>query len=118
MAGSTVLESTDVEAVAGLAALAEPVRLAIVRALAEGQRCVCDLQEKVGVAPNLLSYHLRVLREAGLITGTHRGRWIDYRLDPDGIARLWSVVAVAGVPLPGEPISDAPVGPSCAEEPQ
>ena len=68
----------------GLAALADPVRLRIVGVLAGGGRCVCDLQEKVPVAANLLSYHLRVLRDAGLVTAARRGRWIDYRLDGDG----------------------------------
>ena len=88
-----------------MAALADPVRLAVVRALADGQRCVCDLQDRVPVAANLLSYHLRILREAGLIAGTRRGRWIDYRLDGDGFTRLWADAAAAGVPLPGEPIA-------------
>jgi ArsR family transcriptional regulator len=45
-----------------------------------GERCVCQLQEVVRVAPNLLSYHLRVLREAGLVAARRRGRWVDYRL--------------------------------------
>jgi ArsR family transcriptional regulator len=35
------------------------------------------------IAPNLLSYHLKILREAGLIVGTKRGRWIDYAIAPD-----------------------------------
>ena len=69
-----------------LAALADPVRLRVVGALSGGGRCVCDLQEKVPVAANLLSYHLRVLRDAGLVTAARRGRWIDYRLDGDGFA--------------------------------
>jgi len=50
--------------------------------------CVCDLQAEVAVAPNLLSYHLRVLREAGLVTSARRGRWIDYRLAHGALERL------------------------------
>lgn len=62
------------------AALADPVRLRILALLGGATRCVCEIREHVTVAPNLLSYHLRVLREAGLIEGARRGRWIDYRV--------------------------------------
>ena len=48
--------------------------------LTSGQRCVCELQATIDIAPNLLSYHLRVLREAGLVEASKRGRWVDYRL--------------------------------------
>ena len=41
---------------------------------------MCDLQEHVPIAANLLSYHLKVLREAGLVTTSRRGRWVDYAL--------------------------------------
>ena len=40
------------------------------------------------MAPNLLSYHMRILREAGFVSGERRGRRIDYRLEPDGLAAL------------------------------
>lgn len=83
-----------------LAALADPVRLAIVGVLADGERCVCDLLERVPVAANLLSYHLRVLRDAGLVAATRRGRWVDYRLDIAAFAALWATLAATGVPFP------------------
>lgn len=70
------------------AAMSDPVRVRIFELLAGGGRCVCDLRRDVDVAPNLLSYHLRVLRRAGLIVGIRRGRWIDYRLAPDSLDRL------------------------------
>ena len=65
------------------------------------------------MAANLLSYHLRVLRDAGLVTAARRGRWIDYRLDPDGFAVLWAQMSAAGVPLPGGHITAARRGPAC-----
>lgn len=95
--------------------MADPVRLAIVGVLAEGERCVCDLLERVPVAGNLLSYHLRVMREAGLVVSTRRGRWVDYRLDGDGFSALWDAVAAAGVPLAGEVITTGRIGPVCAD---
>jgi ArsR family transcriptional regulator len=82
---STDLETTTLEARARVfAALSEPIRLRILDRLSVGgTKCVCDLQEAVEVAPNLLSYHLRVLREAGLVETTRRGRWVDYSLAPE-----------------------------------
>ncbi len=76
------------EAAALLAAVADPSRLAVVQALTAGTMCVCTLQEQVPIAANLLSYHLKVLRRAGLITATRRGRWIDYTLVDDALQRL------------------------------
>jgi len=61
-------------------ALADPYRLEILEILSPEIRCNCHLQDQMDIAPNLLSYHLKVLREAGLIEGTRRGRWIDYSL--------------------------------------
>jgi ArsR family transcriptional regulator len=76
-----------------LAVVADPVRWRLVAELARcGTRCVCDLQPVGGVAPNVLSYHLKVLREAGLVTAQRRGRWADYTLAPDAPERLRSAL--------------------------
>ena len=80
---------------AGFAALADPHRLRVLEELSAREHCVCEIQESLGLAPNLLSYHLRVLREAGLICATKRGRWVDYRLVPDALESL-----AASVPRP------------------
>jgi ArsR family transcriptional regulator, arsenate/arsenite/antimonite-responsive transcriptional repressor len=79
------------EALAVLKALAEPNRLRIFDFLMQGDSCNCELQEKLGLPPNLLSHHLRVLREAGLVTSRRDavdGRWIYYAVDR-GAARRW-----------------------------
>jgi ArsR family transcriptional regulator len=113
--GSTDLVSSRADTIAALGALADPVRLAVVSALAEGEQCVCDLREQVPVAENLLSYHLRVLREAGLVASARRGRWVDYRLDGEGFSSLWASLATAGVPLPGEPVATGRARPACED---
>lgn len=78
---SRILDSTSLETRAAIfSALGDPIRLQVLDALSLGERCVCDLQDVVAIAPNLLSYHLRVLREAGLVETSRRGRWVDYRL--------------------------------------
>ena len=76
------------DAAALLGVVADLVRWRLLAALAAASHCVCELQPVGGVAPNLLSYHLRVLREAGLVTATRRGRWIDYALADDALDRL------------------------------
>jgi ArsR family transcriptional regulator len=80
-------------------ALSDPIRISILDELNQVQRCVCDLQEALDIAPNLLSYHLRILREAGLVESTRRGRWVDYRLSGNAGA---VVAAALPSPLMGE----------------
>lgn len=61
-------------------ALAHPSRLAIVEALAQGERCVCEFQQLVGSDMSTVSRHLAVLRQAGVIADEKRGQWVYYRL--------------------------------------
>jgi ArsR family transcriptional regulator len=75
-----------------LGAIGDPIRLRILDELTPGARCVCELQESIGIAPNLLSYHLRVLREAGLVEAVRRGRWVDYSPAPDAGELLQSAL--------------------------
>jgi ArsR family transcriptional regulator len=83
---STDLESTSIEErTAIFSALGDPIRLQILDQLAFCQQCVCDIQSSIDIAPNLLSYHLRVLREAGLVEASRRGRWVDYRLSDETV---------------------------------
>ena len=72
-----------------LTALADPTRLAIVRQLAnETETCACDFTSCCNVGQPTVSHHLRVLREAGIVTPERRGQWIFYRLDPSTAERL------------------------------
>ncbi len=83
-----------------LKAIAEPVRWEILAMLAEQKLCVCDIQERIPAPANLLSYHLKVLREAGLVTGERRGRWIDYSLTDDAEDRMRAALPGAAVVAP------------------
>ena len=74
-------------AVAGIAAaLADPTRVAIVEAIARGEKCVCDLTEELGAAQSRLSFHLKILKDAGLVSVQPEGRMMYYSLRP-GAAR-------------------------------
>lgn len=67
-----------------LKVLADPKRLLIINLLMEGVQCNCELGDKLGMAPNLISHHLSVLRQAGLIEMERDvldGRWIYYSIN-------------------------------------
>lgn len=67
-------------------ALSDEKRLRILDLLRGGEMCVCDLQDAMDAGQSLLSFHLKALREAGLVTDRREGRWAYYRLDPDAFA--------------------------------
>ena len=71
-----------------LKALADPIRIQVVEALGGGERCVCELTAELGLAQSKLSFHLKVLREAGLIEAREQGRWIYYRLRSEALQDL------------------------------
>jgi ArsR family transcriptional regulator len=66
-------------------ALSDETRLAIVKRLAGGERCVCDLQDLLDAAQSRLSYHLKTLKDAGLIADRREGRWVHYSLVPGAL---------------------------------
>ena len=78
----------DSSIVEQLRALGDPVRFSIVQELRSGTRCACELAQVAEVSATLLSHHLKVLRAAGLITGSRRGRWIDYTLNAAALRTL------------------------------
>ena len=82
------------------AALADPVRLSIVRQLAACDGiCACDFTDSADVSQPTISHHLKVLREAGVVTSERRGSWIYYRLAPEAVVRLQ---ALARELVPGD----------------
>jgi ArsR family transcriptional regulator len=85
---STAVELSPAEAAQLLAVVADPVRWRLLHALTGGRRCVCELLPVAGVTAPAPSHHLKMLRGAGLVTATRRGRWIDYTLAGDVAQRL------------------------------
>lgn len=74
-------------------ALSDETRLALVAMLQKGERCVCDLTEAFGTGQSRLSFHLKVLREAGLVRDRRDGRWVYYSMVPGALDGLESAVA-------------------------
>jgi len=79
-----------------LQAIADPVRLAIVRQLASDPDavCACDFTDCCSVSQPTVSHHLRVLREAGVVTTERQGTYIYYRLAPD-FTRRWAGIGAS-----------------------
>ena len=78
-------KSQDRQLISVFHALSDETRLAIVRRLAGGERCVCDLQDLLDAAQSRLSYHLKTLKDAGLIADRRDGRWVHYSLVPGAL---------------------------------
>lgn len=85
---ATPIAGSDTEVAALLKALADPLRIDIVQTLVNGERCVCELTDSLGLAQSRLSFHLKVMRQAGLIRAREEGRWVYYRLEPEAILKL------------------------------
>ncbi len=84
-------------------ALSDGTRLSILRRLRLGERCVCDMTDALDAAQSRLSFHLKVLKEAGLVTDRRDGRWMYYTLNPDTLAEVAEVVdALAAAPSAAE----------------
>ena len=80
-----------------LQAAADPARLAILRQLAQvGPVCACDLSSCCDLSQPTISHHLRVLREAGWISGERRGTWIWYSLRPEAPERFSRIAGGLG----------------------
>jgi ArsR family transcriptional regulator len=76
-------------------AMGDPVRLRLLSLIAShegGEACVCDLSDVFELSGPTISHHLKVLREAGLISGERRGTWIYYRVHPEALGRLSAVL--------------------------
>jgi len=80
-------------------ALADQTRVEIVRLLSHGERCVCELQDVLDAAQSRLSFHLKTLKEAGLVTDRREGRWVYYAVNRDA---LDEIAAFAAAVKPGK----------------
>lgn len=74
-------------------ALSDPVRLRLMSMIASRpEACVCDLTGAFDVSGPTISHHLRVLREAGLVDSDRRGTWVYYRVRPDAVRQLGTLL--------------------------
>jgi ArsR family transcriptional regulator len=74
-------------------ALSDETRLEIIELLRKGERCVCELTDSLDAAQSRLSFHLRVLKDAGIVRDRKDGRWVHYELDPDAFEEVETLVS-------------------------
>src|SRR5215211_6788961 len=88
MTSATHTAVDDDRAVTLFHALSDATRIAILRMLRGGERCVCELQDELAAAQSRLSFHLRVLKDAGLVSDRREGRWSYYTIVPEALAEV------------------------------
>ena len=69
-------------------ALSDETRLQIIERLSDGEQCVCDLTGMLATTQSLLSFHLKTLKDAGILKDRREGRWVYYSLSPEAIEEL------------------------------
>lgn len=69
-------------------AVAEETRFRVVQLLADGERCVCELQDELDAAQSRLSFHLKKLKDAGVVSDRRQGRWVYYMLVPEALEEM------------------------------
>lgn len=85
------------EMAARFKALADPVRLQLLSSVASragGEACVCDISAGVEVSQPTISHHLKVLRDAGLLTSRRRASWVYYAVVPEALTVLSNLLSV------------------------
>ena len=84
-------------------ALSDETRLSILQRLRFGERCVCDLTDALDAAQSRLSFHLKVLKDAGLVTDRREGRWMYYTLNSEALGEVAELIeALASAPSAAE----------------
>ena len=69
-------------------ALSDETRLQIIDRLSKGEQCVCDLTDLLATGQSCLSFHLKTLKDAGILKDRREGRWVYYSLNPEAVEEL------------------------------
>jgi ArsR family transcriptional regulator len=81
-------------------ALSDETRLRILERLSAGERCVCELTAALGTGQSRLSFHLRTLKDAGLVQDRREGRWMYYSVNPAVVAQVSEQLRRVSAPAP------------------
>ncbi len=84
-----------------LRALGDETRLKIIDSLRDGEECVCNLTGPLGTGQSLLSFHLRTLKEAGLLRDRKEGRWVYYSLNLEALGEVIEALEALKKPRKG-----------------
>jgi ArsR family transcriptional regulator len=113
-------ETIHIERLSQIAkALGHPKRIAILDALIKGVQCNCEIAAQLGLADNLISHHMRILEEAGLVQSERDpvdARWVYYSVDPEALAQTCAVLCAFFDPAriqPRQPVCGPSGGRGC-----
>ena len=98
MVAESLTMTAAVEMAAKFKALSDPVRLQLLSSVAShagGEACVCDIAAGVEVSQPTVSHHLKVLRDAGLLTSQRRASWVYYAVVPEALEALSGLLRVS-----------------------
>ena len=84
--------ASRIKASAVFHALSDPTRLELVNRLFAGEQCVCELTDALKTGQSRLSFHLKVLKESGLILDRREGRWMYYALNEEAFEELEELI--------------------------
>ena len=65
--------------------LSDPIRLNILELMMNGEICVCDIVKVTGLSQSKISYHIKILKDSGLISDRQEGRWVYYSLNKESL---------------------------------
>ena len=105
---ATAVHSRTERAIELFHALSDETRLEIIELLRKGERCVCELTDTLDAAQSRLSFHLRVLKDAGIVRDRKDGRWVYYELDSEVFEEMETLVSAM------KPQALKHTGPCCA----
>jgi ArsR family transcriptional regulator len=95
-----IIAASEAETLAArFKALADPTRLRLISLVAaheDGEACVCELTDPVGLSQPTVSHHLKILVDAGIFIREQRGKWAYYQLVPDTLADMASMIVPGG----------------------
>ncbi len=79
---------TEKKMVAIFKALGDENRIRILRLLHNGEKCACHLLEELNIGQSTLSHHMKILCDAGIVTGRKEGKWMHYSICAEGVCDL------------------------------
>ena len=68
--------------------LSDPIRINILELMMDGEICVCDIVNVTGLSQSKISYHIKILKDSGLISDRQEGRWVYYKLDLEVLSEI------------------------------
>lgn len=93
---ATQIAVDNSQAVRWFHALSDETRLEIIQMLSNGERCVCELTDALDAAQSRLSFHLKTLKEAEIVTDRREGRWVYYSLNRESLENMEALIGSLG----------------------